>query len=62
MGLAVVLGTVQYGELPNFFDFGSKTSKSYPFYCKVHISKKSEGQKIKNKNYYFGKILSLRPI
>ena len=30
-GFAVPLGTVQYGELPIFIYFGSKTSESYPF-------------------------------
>ena len=36
---------VQYGELPNFFDFDSKPVRATPL--KVHNFKKSKGQKLK---------------
>ena len=49
---------VQYGELPNCLDFGSKTSESNP--CKgPYFQKNPSFKKIKNVNIFFEKMYSL---
>ena len=46
----VVCGSIQYGELPNFFDFASQTSESYPFKG-TYFQKNPRDQKFKNLNF-----------
>ena len=42
---------VQYGEIPNFFDFGSKPVRATTP-LKVHNFKKIQGAKNKNKSFW----------